>query len=199
MVYKLPELPYAYDALEPYYDEETVRLHHDIHHKGYVDGLNQAVSKLAEARAASDFALIKHWEKELAFHGAGHVLHSLFWNNLSPSGGGAPQGVLAQRINQDFGSFTAFKKHFSAATVAVEGSGWGLLVWNPYAAKLDIMTTEKHQNLSIWGVTPLLVCDVWEHAYYLKYQNKRAAWVEAWWNLVNWQDVEGRLAKAKNK
>ncbi|NLZ39471.1 MAG: superoxide dismutase [Firmicutes bacterium] len=199
MLYKLPELPYAYDALEPYYDEETVRLHHSIHHKGYVDGLNNAVAKLAEARAAGDYSLIKHWERELAFHGSGHVLHSIFWENMSPSGGGAPQGALAQQINQDFGSFEAFKKHFNAATVAVEGSGWGLLVWNPYAAKLDIMTTEKHQNLSIWGVTPLLACDVWEHAYYLKYQNKRAAWVEAWWNLVNWHDVEARLAKAKNK
>lgn len=199
MVYTLPELPYAYDALEPYYDEATVRLHHDLHHKGYVDGLNNAVAKLAEARVAADFALVKHWERELAFHGAGHILHSLFWQNMSPAGGGLPPGTLAQQIEQDFGSFAAFKKHFSAATVAVEGSGWGLLVWNPHAAKLDVMTAEKHQDLAIWGVTPLLVCDVWEHAYYLKYQNRRAAWVEAWWNLVNWQDVEARLAKAHHR
>ncbi len=196
MTYKLPDLPYAYDALEPYYDEQTVRLHHDAHHKGYVDGLNNAVTKLAEARAAGDFALVKHWERELAFHGAGHILHCLFWDNMSPDGGGEPQGDLAKQIEKDFGSFEAFKKHFSAATAAVEGSGWGILVWNPYSAKLEIMTAEKHQDLSIWGVTPLLVCDVWEHAYYLKYQNKRAAWIEAWWNLVNWPDVEARLAKA---
>jgi Fe-Mn family superoxide dismutase len=199
MVYTLPELPYPYDALEPYYDQETVRIHHDLHHKGYVDGLNNAAAKLTEARAAGDYSLIKHWERELAFHGAGHILHSLFWENMSPSGGGAPQGVLAQQIEQDFGSFADFKKHFSAATVAVEGSGWGLLVWNPHADRLEIMTAEKHQDLAIWGVTPLLVCDVWEHAYYLKNQNKRAAWVEAWWNLVNWPDVETRLTKARNK
>ncbi|NLP36097.1 MAG: superoxide dismutase [Firmicutes bacterium] len=197
MTYKLPELPYAYDALEPYYDAETVRIHHDLHHKGYVDGLNNAVAKLAEAREAGDFALIKHWERELAFHGAGHILHSIFWENMSPNGGGNPKGTIAQQIEKDFGSFDAFKKHFSAATVAVEGSGWGLLVWNPYANKLEIMTAEKHQDLAIWGVVPLLVCDVWEHAYYLKYQNKRAAWVEAWWNIVNWDDVEAKFTKAK--
>lgn len=197
MTYTLPDLPYAYDALEPYYDAETVRIHHDLHHKAYVDGLNNAVAKLAEARATGDFALIKHWERELAFHGAGHILHSIFWENMSPDGGGAPQGTIAQQIEQDFGNFEAFKKHFTAATVAVEGSGWGLLVWNPYAGKLEIMTAEKHQDLTIWGVVPLLVCDVWEHAYYLKYQNKRAAWVEAWWNIVNWQNVEERFVKAK--
>lgn len=195
MAYKLPALPYDYDALEPHYDEATVRLHHDVHHKGYVDGLNNAVAKLKAARAADDYALIKHWERELAFHGAGHILHSLFWDNMSPAGGGLPTGPLAQQIEQDFGGFDAFKKHFSAATAAVEGSGWGLLVWNPHAAKLDIMTAEKHQDLAIWGVTPLLVCDVWEHAYYLKYQNKRAAWIDAWWNVVNWQDVADRLAQ----
>ncbi len=195
MTYKLPKLPYDYSALEPHYDEQTVRLHHDVHHKGYVDGLNNAAAKIAEARKAGDFALIKHWERELAFHGSGHILHSLFWDNMSPDGGGAPQGDLAKLIDKDFESFEAFKKQFSAATAAVEGSGWGLLVWNPYSSTLEIMTAEKHQDLAIWGVTPLLVCDVWEHAYYLKYQNKRPAWIEAWWNLVNWKDVEARLSE----
>lgn len=193
MTYKLPELPYAYDALEPHYDEQTVRLHHDIHHKGYVDGLNNATAKLAAARETGDYGMVKHWERELAFHGSGHVLHSLFWDNMSPDGGGNPGETVAKQINKDFGSFAAFKKHFTAATVSVEGSGWGILAWNPYGKKLEIMVTEKHQDLALWGVTPLLVCDVWEHAYYLKYQNKRAAWIEAWWNLVNWQDVEERL------
>ena len=112
MVYTLPELPYAYDALEPHYDEETVRLHHDLHHKGYVDGLNNAVAKLAEARAAADFTLVKHWERELAFHGAGHILHSLFWQNMSPAGGGLPPGTLAQQIEQDFGSFATTSDPF---------------------------------------------------------------------------------------
>ena len=198
MIYQLPELPYAYDALEPHYDEQTLRLHHGAHHKGYVDGLNKAVAKLARARETDDYALIKHWERELAFHGAGHVLHCLFWENMTPQGGGEPQGALAQQIAKDFGSFTAFKKHFSAATAAVEGSGWGILAFNPHYSQLEIMTAEKHQDLSIWGVTPLLVCDVWEHAYYLKYQNRRPAWIEAWWNLINWRDVEKKLAQASN-
>ncbi|TWH57850.1 Fe-Mn family superoxide dismutase [Desulfitobacterium sp. LBE] len=196
MPYQLPELPYAYDALEPHYDEATVRLHHDIHHKGYVDGLNNAEAKLAEAREKGDFGLVKHWERELAFHGSGHLLHTLFWTNMTPDGGGTPAGSLGERISQDFGSFEAFKKQFSAAAVAVEGSGWAVLVWNPEFKKLEILQAEKHQNLTQWGAVPLLTVDVWEHAYYLKYQNKRAAWVETWWNLVNWADVSQRFDKA---
>lgn len=199
MTYQLPELPYAYNALEPYYDEATVKLHHDAHHKAYVDGLNNAEGKLAEAREKGDFALIKHWERELAFHGSGHFLHSLFWQNMCPKGGGSAQGTLVERMTIDFGSYDNFKKQFSAAAVAVEGSGWALLVWNPAFAKLEILQAEKHQNLTQWGVIPLLTVDVWEHAYYLKYQNKRASWVEAWWNLVNWDDVFKRFDDIADK
>ncbi|ABO49773.1 Superoxide dismutase [Desulforamulus reducens MI-1] len=194
MKHELPKLPYDYNALEPHYDEQTVRLHHDAHHKAYVDGLNNAETKLAEAREKGDFALIKHWERELAFHGSGHILHTLFWENMSPEGGGPANGQIAEEINKFFGSFDNFKKQFSAAAVAVEGSGWTLLCYNPIFKKLEILTAEKHQNLTQWGVIPLLVMDLWEHAYYLKYQNKRAAWVEAWWNLVNWEDVNKRVA-----
>jgi superoxide dismutase, Fe-Mn family len=197
MTHKLPELPYAYNALEPHYDEATVRLHHDAHHKAYVDGLNNAEAKLSEAREKGDFALIKHWERELAFHGSGHLLHTLFWMNMSPDGGGTPTGILLERINQDFGSFEGFKKQFTAAAVAVEGSGWALLVWNSEFGKLEILQAEKHQNLTQWGVVPLLTVDVWEHAYYLKFQNKRAAWIEAWWNIVNWEDVSQRFQKGQ--
>ncbi|MGE5589869.1 MAG: superoxide dismutase [Bacillota bacterium] len=195
--YELPPLPYDYNALEPYIDEQTMHLHHDIHHKGYVDGLNNAVAKMAEAREKGDFALIKHWEREAAFHGSGHFLHSVFWANMAPKAGGEPSGPIAEQIKKDFGSFAAFKKHFSAAATAVEGSGWGLLVWQPQGQKLEVLTAEKHQNLTQWGVVPLLVLDVWEHAYYLKYQNKRAAYVEAWWNVVNWSDVNRRFQKAR--
>lgn len=191
--HELPALPYDYNALEPYYDEQTVRLHHDAHHKSYVDGLNNAEAKLAEARDKGDFSLIKHWERELSFHGSGHLLHTLFWHNMKPNGGGQPTGKAAELIEQHFGSFEAFKKQFSAAAVAVEGSGWAVLCCNPAFGKLIILTAEKHQNLTQWGVVPLLTVDVWEHAYYLKYQNKRAAWVEAWWNLVNWDDVNKRI------
>lgn len=196
MKHELPALPYAYNALEPHYDEQTVRLHHDAHHKAYVDGLNNAEAKLAEAREKGDFALVKHWERELAFHGSGHLLHTLFWENMSPNGGGQATGAVAQQIERDFGAFDAFKKQFTAAAVAVEGSGWAVLCWNPVFGKLEILTAEKHQNLTQWGVTPLLTVDVWEHAYYLKFQNKRAAWIEAWWNLVNWDDVNKRQAAA---
>jgi len=195
--HELPPLPYAYDALEPYYDEQTVRLHHDAHHKAYVDGLNNAEAKLAEAREKGDFALVKHWERELAFHGSGHILHTIFWENMAPGAGGPAVGPIAAQIEADFGSYEIFKKQFSAAAVAVEGSGWAVLGWNPFFGRLVILTAEKHQDLTQWGVVPLLVCDVWEHAYYLKYQNKRAAWVEAWWNLVNWEDVNRRFAAAR--
>lgn len=194
--HELPPLPYEYSALEPHYDEQTVRLHHDAHHKAYVDGLNNASTKLAEAREKGDFALVKHWEREIAFHGSGHLLHSLFWDNMKPDGGGPAVGEVAGQIEKDFGGYEAFKKQFSAAAAAVEGSGWAILCWNPEFGELVILTAEKHQNLTQWGVVPLLALDVWEHAYYLKYQNKRAAFIEAWWNLVNWDDVNRRYVSA---
>jgi len=198
--HELPPLPYAYDALEPHIDEQTMRLHHDKHHLGYVNGLNKAEEKLAEARAAGDFAMVKHWSREAAFHGSGHFLHAIFWPNMAPAGnggGGAPSGALAEQINKDFGSFEAFKAHFTAAAGAVEGSGWALLVWQPVGEKLEVLQSEKHHNLTQWGVVPLLVLDVWEHAYYLKYQNNRGAYVDAWWNVVNWSDVAERFKAAR--
>jgi Fe-Mn family superoxide dismutase len=195
--YELPPLPYAYDALEPHIDEQTMHLHHDLHHKSYVDGLNKALDQLDAARQSGDFGLVKHWEREAAFHGSGHFLHSIFWQNMGPGKGGEPTGALRSQIEKDFGSYEGFKKQFSAAAGAVEGSGWAMLVWEPNAGQLEVLTAEKHQNLTQWGVRPLLVLDVWEHAYYLKYQNKRPAYVEAWWNVVNWDDVAARFASAK--
>lgn len=192
----LPDLPYAYDALEPHYDEQTVRLHHDVHHKAYVDGLNNALAKLEEAREKGDFTLIKHWERELAFHGGGHILHTLFWENMKPNGGGIPSGKITEWIHKDFKDYETFKKQFSATASAVEGSGWTVLCWNPQFGGLDILQIEKHQNQALLGVVPLLILDLWEHAYYLKYQNKRATFIEAWWNLVNWDIVNKRLGKA---
>ncbi len=194
MPYELPPLPYAYNALEPHMDEQTVRLHHDMHHKAYVDGLNNAEAKLAAAREAGDFSLVKHWSREVAFHGSGHFMHQMYWENMAPNAGGLPTGPISEQINRDFGSFETFKKQFSAAAVAVEGSGWAILAWEPRGKKLEILQSEKHQDLTVWGVTPLLVLDVWEHAYYLKFQNKRAAFVETWWNLLNWADVSKRFA-----
>jgi Fe-Mn family superoxide dismutase len=197
MTYTLPELPYAYNALEPHYDEQTVRIHHDMHHKAYVDGLNNALSKLAQARESADYALIKHWEKELAFQGSGHVLHTLFWENMTPQSSGNPSGDLLKQIEQDFGSFEAFQKQFSAAAGAVEGSGWAVLGWQPQLGQLLITQVEKHQDLTVWGIVPLLILDVWEHAYYLKYQNRRAEWIKAWWNIVNWEVVAQRFGAVR--
>lgn len=193
MKHELTKLPYAYDALEPHYDKETVELHHAKHHAGYVAGVNNAIAKLAESRVSGDHSLIKHWSRELAFHASGHILHDLFWNNMSPNGGGEPSGVLADAIERDFGGFDAFKKQFVAATVAVEASGWGIL--GAIHGHLAIFQCEKHQDLAIQGVKPILVCDVWEHAYYLKYQNRRADFVNAFFNLINWDDVAERFAE----
>lgn len=192
MTHELPALDYDYDALEPHIDAQTMKLHHDIHHAGYVKGLNVAEEQLADARSKGDFALVKHWSRELAFHGAGHFLHSIFWKNMSPNGGGEPTGPFRQQIEKDFGTYDAFAAQFKAATTAVEGSGWGLLVWNPVVEKLEVLTSEKHHNLTQWVTVPLLVLDVWEHAYYLRYQNKRAAYVEAFFNVINWEDVATR-------
>ncbi|MDO7908255.1 Fe-Mn family superoxide dismutase [Paenibacillus sp. JX-17] len=192
----LPPLPYPYNALEPYIDEKTMRIHHDIHHKSYVDGLNKAEKKLEEARRKNDFELVKHWERELAFNGAGHYLHTIFWTIMSPQGGGRPTGALANQITKDFGSFEAFKKHFSEAAEKVEGGGWAILVWSPRAQRLEILQAEKHQNLSQWDVIPLLTLDVWEHAYYLKHQSNRKKYIEDWWNVVNWPAAAERYEQA---
>lgn len=197
MAYVLPELPYAYNALEPHYDEQTVRIHHDLHHKAYVDGLNNALTKLDDARNQGDFALIKHWEKELAFHGSGHILHTLFWENLTPQSSGSPSEDLLDQINMDFGSLESFKKQFGSAAAAVEGSGWAVLAWQPQLGKLLVLQVEKHQDLTVWGAVPLLILDVWEHAYYLKYQNRRAEWIAAWWNIVNWDVVKQRFTAVR--
>jgi Fe-Mn family superoxide dismutase len=200
MAHQLPALPYDYEALEPHIDGQTMRLHHDLHHKAYVDGLNKAEQMLETARKEGDFALVKHWHREVAFHGSGHLLHNLFWSNLAPAGnggGGEPTGPLAGQIEADFGSFEGFKKLFSAAAAQVEGSGWGVLAFRPVDGKLVVLTAEKHQNLTQWGVVPLLVLDVWEHAYYLKYQNRRPEYIQNFFEVINWTDVANRFQAAK--
>lgn len=194
--HRLPPLRYRYDALEPYISEETMRLHHDKHHQSYVDGLNKAELELKKARDRNEYELIKHWEKEAAFHGAGHYLHSIFWEVMHPDGGGEPKGKLAEQIKRDFGSVEKMKRHFSEAAKAVEGGGWAMLVWSPRSGRLQILQAEKHQNLSQQDVIPLLVLDVWEHAYYLQYKNERDKYIENWWEIVYWPEVENRFEKA---
>lgn len=195
----LPELSYPYHALEPYISEQIMRLHHDKHHRSYVNGLNKAELNLKKARENNDFSLIKHWSRELAFHGSGHYLHTIFWRNMSPNGGGEPQGILKQAIEDYFGSISTFKKQFSEAAKQVEGVGWAILVWSPIAKHLEILQTERHMLLTQWNTVPLLVLDVWEHAYYLQYKNDRSSYVDNWWNIVNWHDVEMRFEKAADK
>ncbi|WP_368657211.1 superoxide dismutase [Metabacillus halosaccharovorans] len=193
----LPPLPYNYDALEPYIQQEIMRLHHDKHHQSYVDGLNKAEKEMQKARKTGNYELIKHWEREAAFHGAGHYLHTIFWSIMTPNGGGKPSGMLMREINLSFGSFEQFKQHFSEAAKNVEAVGWAILVWSPRAQRLEILQAEKHQNLSQWDVIPLLTLDVWEHAYYLQYKNDRKKYVDNWWNVVNWKEVERRFHEAQ--
>ena len=199
-VYVVPPLPYDYNALEPSIDEATMRIHHDKHHQAYVTSLNAAYAKLGDARKAGDYSLVKHWSRELAFQGGGHFLHCMFWENMAPAGkggGGEPAGELADLINKSFGGVEAFRKHMGAAAAAVEGSGWGLLCYESLSKSLIVLQAEKQDNLTQWGAMPILGIDVWEHAYYLKYQNKRADYVKAWWDVVNWSDVARRLKAAQ--
>ena len=196
--YKLPDLPYAYNALEPYIDEQTMRLHHDKHHLAYVNGFNAALKRLEEARAKGDFSAIQALSKQLSFHGSGHVMHSIFWEVMCPKDKSTEPsgGALSDQLVRDFGSVESFKKQFSEAAKAVEGNGWAVLAYEPIGKRLLVLQAENHQKLTIQGSVPLLVLDVWEHAYYLKYQNNRAGYVDAWWNVVNWAEVEKRFMKA---
>lgn len=190
--YILPPLAYDYNALEPYIDEQTMRLHHDKHHQGYVNGLNKATDKVKEAMSSGDYGLIKHWERELAFHGSGHFLHTIFWNIMGPKQGKMNR-ELSQRINKSFGSFDNFKNLFYNASKSVEGSGWGILAYQPDTDTLTVLQAEKHHNLTQWISIPILVIDVWEHAYYLKYQNKRGDYINAFFEVINWDAVSERL------
>jgi Fe-Mn family superoxide dismutase len=195
--YALPPLPYAYNALEPSIDEQTMHLHHDIHFAGYMKGLNAALAKLADLRTGGEYPQIGYWENQLAFNGSGYFLHNVFFQNMAPAGSTSPSTELQFSFTKDFGVFANFQSQFTAAATVVEGSGWAILGWQPFGQKLVILQAEKHQNLTQWGVIPVLALDVWEHAYYLKYQNKRADYIKAWWNVVNWDNVTQRLAAAR--
>ncbi len=197
--HQLPELPYGYGDLEPVIDEQTVRIHHDKHHAGYVKGLNRTELKLVEARAKDEYSLIKALERDAAFHGSGHILHTLYWENLSAQTGQRPEGKLAAAINKSFGGIEPFANHMKAATRTVEGSGWGILAFQPMFRQLTILQAEKHQDLTQWGAIPLLVIDVWEHAYYLKYQNRRAEYVNNIFGIINWETVAKRFNQIQIK
>lgn len=194
-VYTLPELPYAYDALEPHLSAETLKLHHDKHHATYVKGANEAMDKMSQARAKGEFATINQLQKDLAFNLSGHFLHSLFWQNMSPDGGGKPSGDLARAIGTTFGGYAGFSSQFEAAAAKLQGSGWVSLAWEPLGKQLMVEQVLDHQENIGNGTLPILVMDMWEHSYYLQYQNCKADWVAAFWELVNWDDVAQRYAK----
>ncbi len=197
--YELPPLPYAYNALEPYISEEIMRLHHDKHHNAYVNGANAALERLEKQRRGESQENVRAILRDLSFNLSGHKLHSVFWPNMAPQGkgGGKPGGAIADQINKDFGSFEAFKKQFSDAAKTVEAVGWAILTYDPEADTLLIYQVEKQNFMHPPHLPLLLTLDVWEHAYYLQYKNDRASYVENWWAVVNWDDVDKRFSKAK--
>jgi superoxide dismutase, Fe-Mn family len=196
-VYVLPPLSYDFGALEPHISGQIMELHHGKHHAAYVTNGNAMLEKLEEARAKSDFTRLPHLERALAFNVSGHILHSIFWRNMTPKGGDKPTGELAQLIDRDFGSFDVMKAQLIEATTTVMGSGWGALVWEPLAGRLVTTQIYDHQSNVTQAGVPILVIDAWEHAFYLQYKNVKADFFKAVWNLWNWDDVSARLAAAK--
>lgn len=202
MAFELPPLPYDYAALEPTIDEATMKLHHDKHHQAYVTNLNGAVEKHPDLGKKTPEELIQNLNSvpeevrtTVRNNGGGHVNHTMFWQIMKPKGGGEPEGKIAEQIKADFGSFEDFKKKFNEAAAKQFGSGWGWLVWK--GGKLEIITTPNQDNPMMQGLYPILGNDVWEHAYYLKYNNRRPEYLAAWWNVVNWDEVNRRFAVAK--
>ena len=195
--YILPDLEYDFGALEPHISGQIMELHHGKHHKAYVEKANETLDKLAEARDKSDFTRLAGLEKALAFNLSGHVLHSIFWKNLTPRGGGRPQGELLELITRDFGSFEAFQKQMTEVASTVMGSGWAALVWEPLAQRLLTCQIYDHQSNVGQGSLPLMVIDAWEHAYYLQYKNAKTEFFNAVWHLWRWNDVAERLRAAK--
>ena len=201
--YELPKLPYVYEALEPHIDAKTMEIHYSKHHQAYTNGLNTALESLSSELQNMELTkLLSSLDKvpenvrgSVNFHGGGYDNHTLFWNNMKPNGGGTPGGKVADAIKSVFGGFDAFKEKFSKDTGAIQGSGWGWLAYNPQSKKVEFTTMPNQTSLKTKGLIPLLGLDVWEHAYYLKYQNKRPDYITAWWNVVNWDEVEKRLSK----
>ncbi len=197
--YSLPDLPYDYGALEPHISGQIMELHHSKHHQTYVNGTNQALEQLEEARANDALTTVNLLQKNLAFNLAGHVNHTVFWNNLSPEGGDRPDGELGSAIDQFFGSFDGFRAHFTAAALGIQGSGWAILAWESIGQRLVIEQLYDHQGNLAVGTVPLLMLDMWEHAFYLQYKNVKPDYVSAFWNITNWADVAERFASARTK
>jgi Fe-Mn family superoxide dismutase len=195
-IYTLPTLAYDYAALAPHIAGEIMELHHSKHHAAYVAGANTALEQLAEARANGEFGTVPMLEKNLAFNLGGHVNHSIFWTNMSPDGGDKPVGALADAIDEHFGTFDGFLGHFTATAMTIQGSGWSILAWDALGKKLVIVQLYDQQGNVPVGIVPLLMLDMWEHAFYLQYKNVKADYVKAWWNVANWANVQARFNAA---
>jgi len=196
-IYTLPDLPYDPGALEPYIQGRIMELHHDKHHAAYVKGANTALDRLQELRSKADFSDLAMLERNLAFNVSGHVLHSVFWTNLTPGGGGPPTGDLSSMIDEEYGNFETFRQHMTEAASSIQGSGWALASWEPVAGRVMVQQVHDHQGNHGQGTVPLLAIDGWEHAYYLQYQNEKAEFFKAIWNVINWDDVARRLREAR--
>ncbi len=192
-LYRLPDLEYDFGALEPHISGRIMELHHGKHHAAYVKGANETLEKLDAARQEEDFSRLGALEKALAFHLSGHVLHSLFWRNLAPNGGGRPLGELAHAIDRDFGGFAKLRRQMTEVAATVMGSGWSALVWEPVGKRLLTTQIYDHQSNLSQGGLPIMVLDAWEHAYYLQYQNRKTEFFEAVWNVWDWEDIGGRF------
>lgn len=197
--YTLPDLPYDYAALEPHISATIMQLHHDKHHQTYVTGANTALEQMADARDRGDLTNLNKLEKDLAFNLGGHTNHSIFWTNMSPDGGDRPTGELEAAIAEHFGSFEKFQAHFTAAATGVQGSGWAGLFWDSIGENLIVQQFFDQQSSFAAGTVPLLLLDVWEHAYYLDYKNVRPDYIKAWWNIAHWADVQKRFTNAREK
>ena len=195
--YVLPQLPYEYAALEPHITGQIMELHHGKHHAAYVANANTVLERLDEARDREDFTRIAALERSLAFNLSGHVLHSVFWRNLTPKGGGEPSGELGEAITRDFGSFGCFKRHLTEVAGSIMGSGWAALVWEPLGKRLLVSQIYDHQSNLAQAGTPLQVLDAWEHAYYLQYENRKTDFFEAVWAVWDWHDIAARFQGAR--
>jgi len=204
--FDLPDLPYEYDALEPYIDKQTMEIHHSKHHQSYTNGLNDVWEEMSKENLDKGLLILlsnldqikPEIRTRFNFHGGGYNNHELFWKSMKPNGGGEPKGPLIDEIKKEFGGFEEFKKKFSADTAAIQGSGWGWLVYEPKSKKIKFKATSNQDSPIVDELVPLLGLDVWEHAYYLKYENKRPDYISAWWNVINWEEVEGRFSRAEN-
>ncbi len=194
--YTLPDLPYDYGALDPHISGKIMELHHGKHHQNYVNGLNATIEKMDEAHANNSFDTINQLEKNLAFNLGGHVNHSIFWKNLSPEGGDKPDGELGAAIDDQYGSFDTFRAQFEATALGIQGSGWAIAAWDTLGQKLVMGQLYDHQSNLSPTLIPVLLLDMWEHAFYLDYLNVKGDYVKAWWNIVNWADAQERFAAA---